>query len=81
MDDEWKLQTIAVEAIVMAEATKQANDNIAGRNRKIMLTACCNLRERRLVDEAYLWPTFVEDVKRSLNELKFIAASRRNYYE
>jgi hypothetical protein len=77
LDDEWELQKIAVEAIVVAVAEKQSTDEIA-RNRKIILLACCNLQEKRLVDEAYLRPTFVEDVKRSLNELKYIV-SCRNY--
>jgi GTP cyclohydrolase FolE2 len=67
LDDEWKLQKIAVEAIIVAVAEKQSTDEIA-----------CNLREKRLVDEAYLRPTFVEDVKRSLNELKYIVLSRNH---
>jgi hypothetical protein len=66
-----------VEAIVMAEAAKQSTDKIA-RNRRIILLACCNLREKLLVDEAYLRPTFAEDVKQYLNELKYIVSSR-NY--
>ncbi len=74
LDDEWKLQTIAVEAIVVAVAKKKSAGKIA-RNRRIILLACCNLREKRLVDEAYLRPTFVEDAKRSLNELKYIVLS------
>jgi hypothetical protein len=77
LDDEWKLQKIAVEAIVVAVAEKQSTDEIA-RNRRRILLAYCNLREKRLVDEAYLQPTFVEDVKGSLNELKYILSSR-NY--
>jgi GTP cyclohydrolase FolE2 len=68
---------IAVEAIVVAVAEKQSTDKIA-RNRRIRLLACYNLREKRLVEEAYLRPTFVEDVKRSLNELKYIVLCR-NY--
>jgi hypothetical protein len=77
LDDEWKVKKIAVEAIVVAVAEKQSTDEIT-RKRSIILLACCNLREKRLVDEANLRPTFVEDVKRSLNELKYIGLSR-NY--
>ena len=77
LDDEWKLQKIALEAIVVAVAEKQSTNEIA-RNRRIILLTCCSLREKRLVDEAYLRPTFVEDIKRSLNELKYIVSSR-NY--
>jgi hypothetical protein len=75
LHDEWKLQTISVEAIVVAEAEKQENMKITRNSRKI-ITACSNLRKKRLVDEAYLQPTFVEDVQRSLNELKYISSSR-----
>ncbi len=60
LDDEWKLQKIAVEAIVVAVAEKQSTDKIA-RNGRIILLACCNLREKdwlmRHTYGQHLWKT------------------------
>ncbi len=39
LDNKWKLQKLAVQAIVVAEAEKQSNNKIA-RNRRIILWAC-----------------------------------------
>ena len=67
--NESQLRTIAVEAIVSVEASKTCNN----KNKQNLISECRKLRAKRVRDEAYLQATFLEDVNRSLMELKYLA--------
>jgi hypothetical protein len=69
---ESQLRTIAVEAIVSVEAWKTRNKRT---RKQDLISECRKLRAKQVRDEAYLQATFLEDVNRSLTELKFLASS------
>jgi hypothetical protein len=72
---ESQLWTIAVEAIVSVEASKTPNK----RTKQNHISECHKLRAKRVRDEAYLQATFLEDVNRSLTELKYAASNPKQF--
>ena len=69
IESESQLQTIAVEAIVSVEALMTRNK----KTKQNLISECRKLRAKRVRDEAYLQASFLEDVHRSLTELKYLA--------